>query len=109
MVVQKNTKILCVCEKGNVRSVGIARRLKDGRHYTNVIAIGAVNTERPTLFMLCEWAEIILIAEPQFADLLPVGHEKIADFTIGPDIYRTPTNNRLQNLVGHQLNKIGLR
>ena len=106
----KKLRILCVCQKGNVRSVGIARRLKDKRHYRNVIAIGAENTEEATLAMLCDWAELILLAEPSLGSLLPRGTEKVVDeFTIGPDVYNNPIHTELQSIIGEQLNGVGLK
>lgn len=105
----KETKILCVCQMGNVRSVGTRRRL-NRRGYPNVIAIGAENTGQETLRMLCNWADIILIAEPHQRELLPTGRKKVdMVFTIGPDVYGNPVKQSLQDIIKAQLNKIGLR
>lgn len=105
----KATKILCVCQRGNVRSVGTRRRLNKPRGFENVIAIGAENTGKETLQMLCDWADIILVAEPRYADLLPDKSKVSQDFTIGPDTFGNPINSELQKIIGEQLDGIGLK
>lgn len=104
----KDEKILCVCENGNVRSVGTRRRLAR-RGYRNVIATGAANTAPETLRFLVDWADRILIAEPRFADLLPPTDKIDARFTIGPDVFGRSDNQQLQDIVKEQLNGVGLR
>lgn len=105
----KNIKILCVCQMGNVRSVGTKYRLNK-RHYNNVIATGASSIEPETLTMLCHWADLILLAEPDMLDEHPLWQVKVDErFTIGEDVYGNPLNKSLQELVKEQLDSIGLR
>jgi hypothetical protein len=104
-----NLKILCICEHGNVRSVGTRRELCK-RGYLSTIAIGSTNTSNTTLKMLCDWAEVILVAEPKFGTNLPYeGREKVNPyFTIGPDVYGNPLRGTLKEVVKEQLTRIGL-
>lgn len=105
----KETKILCVCQMGNVRSVGTKYRLNK-RKYNSVIATGVSSTDERTLTMLCGWADVILLAEPEMADELPVGISKVDNrFTIGEDVYGNPMNRTLQELVKTQLDNIGAK
>jgi predicted protein tyrosine phosphatase len=105
----KDIKILCVCQMGNVRSVGTKARLNK-RNYNNVIATGSSSTGEETLAMLCEWADVILVAEPDMIEQLPNGHDKVdSNFFIGEDVYGNPLNRTLQELVKTQLDNIGLK
>lgn len=105
----KSVKILCVCQSGNVRSVGTRNRLERRRFY-NVIAIGAKNTGQETLNFLANWADKILLAEPKFADAFSAYKDKIEpNFTIGPDVFGRRNHPELQQIIKQQLNGLGLR
>lgn len=104
----KKTKILCVCNQGNCRSVG-TRYVLNKNGYSNVIAIGGANTSVETLSMLCKWADVILLAKPKHKSFLPIYHEKVNnDFTIGEDVYNNPLHPDLHKVVINQLKKIKL-
>lgn len=105
----RRIKILCVCNKGNCRSVG-TRHCLNKRLYNNVISIGATNTSPYTLTMLCEWADKILLAKPYHIDYLPRGFENKVDsnFTIGEDVWNNPLNRKLHELINEKLDSIGL-
>ena len=104
----KTTRILCICQNGNCRSVGIRYCLKK-RGYKNVIATGWNNTSSETLEMLCDWADKILVAKSQHGDMLPSGKEKVdAQFTIGDDKWLNPMNKELHEIVNKQLDLTGL-
>lgn len=104
----KKLKILCICNQGNSRSVGVRRRL-NRRGYTNVIAIGGANTSEETMNMLCNWADVILLAKPTHSRFVLVGSEKIhPEFTIGEDNWNNPMHEELQKIVKEQLDKIKL-
>ena len=106
--VSKETKILCICQYGNVRSVGTKRRLTR-RGYRNVIATGAENCGSETLMVLVDWADVVLVAEPHLADLLPPSGKVDVRFTIGPDVFGNSASRALQDVVKEQLNGIGMR
>ena len=106
----KDIKILTVCNKGNCRSVG-TRYCLYNRGYRNVIAIGGSNTSPKTLKMLCNWADKILLAKVKHISYLPdSAWEKVdKQFTIGEDTYKHSMNPELHKLVCKQLDLIGLK
>jgi hypothetical protein len=104
----KSIKILCICQRGNCRSVGTRYCLNE-RGYNNVIAIGWRNTSIETLKMLSDWAEIILVAKPYHGDYFSSGKKKVnKEFTIGEDKWGNPMHKDLHRIVNRQLDKIGL-
>ena len=105
----KNIKILCVCEQGINRSTGTKFCLNQ-RGYKNVIAMGISQTTPEMAKMLCDWADMILLAKPYHRQHLPDGNlPKIReDFTIGEDTFHKPITKELIAIVNPQLDKIGL-
>ena len=103
----KFTKILCVCRNGYSRSVG-TRMCLNKRGYRNVIAIGGENTTILTMGMLCNWADVILLAKPTHEKFITFGNkDKIKkDFTIGEDVWFNPYNKKLHKIVDKELDKI---
>lgn len=98
--------ILCVCDHGNKRSVFTRFLLA----YTNdVLSVGATNNGSETLKMLCEWADVILLADPTIMQKLPHGFShKIDDrFTIGPDIYPVSISGKLLKIIKAKLTALG--
>ena len=106
----KDIKILTVCNQGNCRSVGTRRQLNK-RGYRNVIAIGGANTSGELLMMLCNWADKVLLAKPDhILFLLDIGMKKVDKrFTIGEDKWHNPMNSELREIVKSQLDLIGLK
>lgn len=94
-------KILCVCRKGQVRSVGTKKVLNE-RGYRDVIAIGGLSVPQETLNMLCKWADVILLAKVTHGKRIdPRYTNKInTKFHIGEDLIPT---------VKKQLDKVGLK
>lgn len=99
--------ILTVCQHGNVRSVGTKSRL-NSRGHTDVIAIGAENSSPEVLDMLYEWADIVLVAEPRFIELLPDDSKVEKSFTIGPDTFGWYGKKELKQIVDEQLDRLDL-
>ena len=104
----KEIKILCVCNQGNCRSVG-TRMCLNNRGYTNVIAIGAINTSMNTLAMLWNWADLILLAKPTHKVFFPLSDKVYIKFTIGEDKWGNPYNEELHKIVNEQLDLVGLK
>jgi len=106
----KNTKILTICQKGVCRSVGTRYRLCR-RGFTNVISIGARNTSATTLNMLCGWADKILLAHPRFSDIVPADcvHKVDTNFSIGTDKWYNAQHRDLQNLLRKKLSHLGYK
>lgn len=106
----KTTKILCVCQKGCSRSVGTKYRL-NRRGYGNVVAIGHQTATPELLMLLCEWADIILIAEGKMAEFLPEQFRSKIEprFEIGRDRWGAWAASEMQNIIKNQLNALGMR
>lgn len=63
-------KVLCLCQKGNSRSVVLAFLLrKQFRH--EAIPAGMVTTSRATRDMLYRWADRIILVVPRYAHWIP--------------------------------------
>lgn len=92
-------KILCVCRKGNIRSVGMKRGLND-RGYKDVLSVGGLLVSKKTLDMLCEWADEILLAKPEHGKKIDSKYrEKVnRHFYIGDDL--EVTVNKQLDLIG---------
>ena len=84
-------KILCICQRGNSRSVALAYLFKDVFNQ-DAIAIGCDTAEEDTRQMLYKWAECILVVDSKLKDIvhdeLPERYEeKFAIWDVGPDRY----------------------
>ena len=81
-------KILCLCQKGNSRSVVLAWYLrKMFRHET--LAAGMVTASRRTRRMLYEWADRIILVVPRYRHWIPEEyHEKLRVVDAGHDPWR---------------------
>jgi len=95
----KNTKILCVCRSGLVRSVETKRELNK-RGYKNVLSVGFDFVSLATLDMLCEWADIILLAKPEHGRYIKDKDKIITQFYIGDD---------MEQIIKKQLDKVCLK
>ena len=77
-------KILCVCERGNSRSVALAWLLKEIGH--EALAIGMYTSSRETQKMLFEWADTIIVVDAQIS--FPIECvKKITVWDVGKDQY----------------------
>jgi len=102
-------KILCVCNKGNVRSVATKYCL-NRRGHDDVITVGCTLVSDETIFMLSLWADMILLAKPVHGKRIP---DKFKDkinksFTIGEDRWGNPLNLMLEEIINKELDLIGL-
>lgn len=93
-------KILTICEGGNVRSVGLARLLKNNHRRHNVVAIGAgwalaIENGREPGTWLCRWADLIVIMSEHFRAGVPIPTDclqKVKICEVGPDVYGNPSH-----------------
>lgn len=105
------TKIVCVCNGGNVRSVALAESLK-GTFGCEAISASTYWLSKETMTMLCQWADIIApvqirdpIYEPEpdhtlwRENVMWTFENKIRIFPIGKDIYGTAQNAELRSLI----------
>lgn len=102
-------RILCICGKGNVRSVATKYAL-NRRGYNDVIAVGSRLVSQLTLDMLCCWADVILLAKHNHGErILDELRCKVNQvFTIGEDTWGNPVNLKLEEIIDKQLDLIKL-
>ena len=96
--------ILCICEGGNSRSVGLAQVLKT-EHYHNAIAVGTMyafnaNNGREPGTMLSRWADrIVFMADyimESARECIPEDcRHKIRLCEVGKDVYSRPYDQSL--------------
>lgn len=84
-------KILCICQGGTVRSVGLARMIKDrevaGLGHDAIAASWQWNSIQ-TLEMLGQWADLVVVMESYMVDRLPPAlRPKTEVCDVGPDRY----------------------
>lgn len=92
-------KFVCMCQGGNVRSVGMAFALKYP-HQQDAIACGWEGNTEETRNMLFEWADRIIIMQGEFARYIPDRFkEKLRVVDVGPDRYGSAFHPDLQNFV----------
>lgn len=91
-------KILCVCGQGNKRSV-FTRFVLNPKH--DAVAIGIDVNSQETINMLAQWADVILLAEPEMSVKFPIDQHKIDKrFTIGEDNFPISiADGKLKSLV----------
>jgi protein-tyrosine-phosphatase len=78
-------KILCVCEGGNVRSVACAYLFKY-RLGDDALAVSVKKNNLETHQMLWQWADRIIVMQPEFKDNIPTYHQhKVKIYDVGPD------------------------
>lgn len=83
-------KILCMCQRGNVRSAALAFLLKDYYGH-DAVAIGWETAGVELKGMLFPWADLIVVLEPYMLDHVPEPHlikTRVAD--VGPDGFGSP-------------------
>jgi predicted protein tyrosine phosphatase len=84
-------KILTICQGGAVRSVGLARVLRDhdiaGRTNDAIAASWRWNSPQ-TLEFLGQWADLVVVMEPYMTDQIPASiRSKTRVCDVGPDRY----------------------
>ena len=93
-------KILCVCSAANSRSVALAWELKGKEFNCDAICAGADYSQTETLNMLSQWADTIVLMQPQFSRAIPQIHmSKVIVCDVGPDIWVNPTDRKLRDIV----------
>ena len=98
-------RILCVCDRGNVRSVTMARILKARGH--DALACGIDRNSFATLLLLEGWAELILVSETkQKGDFASVS--KIKNLHLGPDVWGKAMHPELVRKIKRELKLINL-
>src|ERR1039458_813788 len=104
-------KVLTICGYGNVRSVCLARQLKDW-YDQEALASGLVANSPETLLMLFDWADIILVTDTSLViqNYVPndVAPEKFHDFNVGKDVWGEPGHPELVKIMTEKIEASGL-
>lgn len=105
-------KILTICQGGTVRSVCLARILKDkdvvGKSHDAIAASWQWNSAA-TMEMLGAWADLVVVMEPSMVDRIPQslrGKTEVCD--VGPDRFGNAINPELIKLCHDWANARGL-
>jgi len=105
-------KILTICQGGTVRSVCLARLLKDrdvkGRSNDALAASWQWNSPE-TLTMLGSWADRVIVMEPYMMDRIPppIRHKAVV-CDVGPDRFGHAQNPELMALCLKWMEENGL-
>lgn len=81
-------KVVCLCQKGNSRSVVLAWLLRK-RFKHETLAAGMVTTSRKTREMLYQWADRIILVVPRYQHWIPEEfHDKLRVVDAGQDTFK---------------------
>jgi len=83
-------KILCLCHRGNSRSVALAWILKDKMREMKheVIATGVGVVSRKTRRMLYDWAELVILVDKRYKHWIQEKYwGKLKVWDVGRDVY----------------------
>ena len=103
--------IITICEGGNVRSVGLARILKNRHH--NVVAIGTAHNmagDEP-IRILVKWAELVVLMSASLKPaptIMAIEKHKVAICEVGPDRYGHHRHHALVALCERWASEQGL-
>lgn len=98
-------KILAICQAGTVRSGALVIEAKLRGH--DALQAGIAFNPPPTLTMLANWADVILLAEPHMIGYVPTEHAgKCVDTGLGPDRWGNPLNPELRALASGVIGKL---
>ena len=93
-------KIAVFCQKGNSRSVALARRLKEMKH--DAISAGMITARRETRIMLYEWADLIILLAAQYEKRIPERYKTKLVVWVTKD-YTRPFDERLEKQLEKHL------
>ena len=102
--------ILCLCERGNSRSVALAWMFKDymlPAH--NAIAGGMRTMDDETKKMLYEWADRIILVDKMFENEIPEEYKlKLKIWDVGPDRFFRGFEQSLLDTYVKYINEEGI-
>ena len=101
-------RILCLCERGNSRSVALAWILKDHMGH-NAIASGMRSMDDGTKKMLYEWADRIILVDKSFENEIPEEYKsKLKVWDVGPDRFFRGFEQSLLDTYVKYINEEGI-
>lgn len=107
-------KVVTLCQGGNVRSVGL-KYILSYKYRHDVIPCGWESNTAETRKMLFEWADKIVIMQPQMKQYVPEefykdknGEQKIFCYDVGEDVFGYAFHPKLQAALNQLIEKHGL-
>jgi hypothetical protein len=82
--ISKDQRVLCVCRRGEVRSVAV-RSILTLLGFRKVLACGWETNDEETFKMLVDWADVVLVVGSEWAAPYPLDKTVLLD--IGPDVW----------------------
>ena len=101
-------RILCLCERGNSRSVALAWILKDHMGQ-NAIASGMRTMDDETKELLYKWADRIILVDKNFEPEIPEQYKlKLKIWDVGPDRFFRGFEQSLLDTYVKYINEEGI-
>jgi predicted protein tyrosine phosphatase len=107
-------KVVTMCQGGHVRSVSLKHLLKY-KYGHDTLACGWQSNTDETRAMLFEWADKIVIMQPNMEKYVPEkfhfdseGKRKLFCYDVGEDTYGNPFHQTLQRNLDIMIQKHGL-
>lgn len=92
-------RFLCVCQDGNVRSVGLAFLLHN-KNGQEAIPVGWKRIGRSTVDYFCAWADYVVVLDREYAAKIPpLWRDKVRIAHVGPDRFGHGRNKELRALL----------
>jgi len=110
----KKYKVLTMCAGGHVRSVGL-KYLLTYKYGHEALACGQDANSTETIDMLCQWADYVIVMEPDYAKQVPEKHHlkedgsrKLFCYNVGPDRFGYAFHPELQEMLKGMIVQHGL-
>ena len=115
-MLSKEHKVVCICRRGQVRSVAVRNILADRYGFLKAIACGWENNDEATLRMLFDWADFILVVgrgsdwnlniPPKKTHLLNVGRDRWSRYD-HPELLAILAP-LVENLLGKEVSQLSM-
>ena len=101
-------KVLTMCAGGNVRSVA-AKYLLKYKYGHESLACGQDANTPDTIDTLCNWADYVIVMEPDYAKFVPEKyHTKLFCYDVGPDRFGYAFHPELCAIIDKMIIEQGL-
>ena len=100
-MITPNSKVVCICRGGQVRSVAARYVLADKFGFRKVLACGWEKNDNETVTMLCEWADVIFVVGSAHSWNIPAEQfrHKAYMLNVGPDRWGHYGNQELVDIL----------
>lgn len=98
-------RVLCICRRGQVRSVAV-RFILTTLGFKKVIACGWESNDGETVEELCEWADVVLVVGRPSDWKIPTPPEKTVMVEVGEDVWGRYDHPKLLAALARELREI---